>query len=191
MSGTSSSGMHHTGLLEGWFGDHWWSARTFVLLITTIFVFAPLTCLKHIGLFHQLSQNLIHMITIPSVQQRPKCQKSVYSTKSNLLNADSLRYTSALSVALAIVFVVVTAGITIFKLCTGTIEMPRLFPQITDLASVWNLFTSVPVIVTAYICHYNRTFLSSLLSSSNCLETLMHCINSRHYTVPSIPRLLM
>jgi solute carrier family 38 (sodium-coupled neutral amino acid transporter), member 2 len=73
-----------------------------------------------------------------------------------LLIADSLRYTSALSVGLAIVFVIVTAGITIFKLFSGTIEMPRLFPSITDSSSVWHLFTSVPVIVTAYICHYNR-----------------------------------
>ncbi|KAF3329488.1 putative sodium-coupled neutral amino acid transporter 6 [Carex littledalei] len=134
LSGTSSSGTHHTGLLEGWFGDHWWSARTFVLLITTIFVFTPLTCLKHI---------------------------------------DSLRYTSALSVGLAIVFVIVTSGIAIFKLCTGTIEMPRLFPNITDLASVWHLFTSVPVIVTAYICHYNLHSIINELENSSKIQPII------------------
>ncbi|KAJ4798889.1 Amino acid transporter family protein [Rhynchospora pubera] len=128
LSGTSSSGTHHTGLLEGWFGDHWWNARSFVLLVTTICVFTPLACLKRI---------------------------------------DSLRYTSALSVGLAIVFVIVTAGIAIFKLFNGTIETPRLFPQITDLASVWHLFTCVPVITTAYICHYNLHSVTNELEDSS------------------------
>ncbi|CAN1839153.1 Amino acid transporter AVT6A [Linum perenne] len=68
---------------------------------------------------------------------------------------DSLRYTSALSVALAVVFIVITMGITIIKLFNGSIMMPRLLPDVTDLGSFWNLFTVVPVLVTAYICHYN------------------------------------
>lgn len=69
--------------------------------------------------------------------------------------ADSLGYTSALSVALAIVFLVITVGITVYKLISGTVLMPRLFPNVTDLTSFLNLFTVVPVLVTAYICHYN------------------------------------
>lgn len=69
--------------------------------------------------------------------------------------ADSLRYTSALSVALAVVFLVVTVGITIFKLINGSILMPRLLPSCHDLTSFLKLFTVVPVLVTAYICHYN------------------------------------
>ena len=68
---------------------------------------------------------------------------------------DSLSYTSALSVALAVVFVVITAGIAIIKVINGTVAMPKLFPEIDDLSSVWKLFTAVPVLVTAYICHYN------------------------------------
>ncbi|KAF8687820.1 hypothetical protein HU200_042759 [Digitaria exilis] len=67
----------------------------------------------------------------------------------------SLRYTSALSVALAVVFVVITAGIAIIKLFNGTVAMPKLFPELDGLNSIWNLFTAVPVLVTAYICHYN------------------------------------
>lgn len=69
--------------------------------------------------------------------------------------ADSLRYTSALSVALAVVFLVITVGITLYKLIDGTIHMPRLFPEVANLTSFLNLFTVVPVLVTAYICHYN------------------------------------
>jgi solute carrier family 38 (sodium-coupled neutral amino acid transporter), member 2 len=71
------------------------------------------------------------------------------------LATDSLRYTSALSVALAVVFVVITAGIAIVRLIEGSVEIPKLFPEIDGINSVWNLFTAVPVVVTAYICHYN------------------------------------
>lgn len=68
---------------------------------------------------------------------------------------DSLRYTSALSVALAVVFVAITAGVAIVQLVEGSIGMPRLLPEIVDQASFWKLFTTVPVLVTAYICHHN------------------------------------
>ncbi|KAM3192551.1 hypothetical protein ACQJBY_069647 [Aegilops geniculata] len=116
LSGTSSGGIHHRGILEGWFGAHLWNSRAIVLLVTTLFVFAPLVSFKRL---------------------------------------DSLSYTSALSVALAVVFVVITAGIAIIKVINGTVAMPKLFPEIDDLSSVWKLFTAVPVLVTAYICHYN------------------------------------
>jgi hypothetical protein len=33
--------------------------------------------------------------------------------------------------------------------------MPTLFPDVHDWSSVWKLFTGAPVLVTAYICHYN------------------------------------
>ncbi|XP_039142263.1 amino acid transporter AVT6A-like [Dioscorea cayenensis subsp. rotundata] len=116
LSGTSASSVHHFGVLEGWFGVHWWNGRAVVLLFTTLCVFAPLTCFKRV---------------------------------------DSLKYTSALSVGLAVVFVIITAGIAIVKLLSGSIPMPKLFPTLTDLASVSSLFTVVPVMVTSYICHYN------------------------------------
>ena len=81
--------------------------------------------------------------------------------------ADSLRFTSALSVGLAVVFLVIAVGISIIKIISGGIGMPRLFPVVTDVASFFKLFTVVPVFVTAYICHYNgmqiiQTFVSSL-----------------------------
>eukprot|EP01018_Ginkgo_biloba_P036703 Gb_40430 [translate_table: standard] len=115
LSGTSSTGVHHVGILEEWFGFCWWNGRISVLLLTTIFILAPLVSFKRV---------------------------------------DSLKFTSALSVALAVVFVVITAGITIVKLFNGSIHMPRLLPDV-DQASFFKLFTVAPVIVTAYICHYN------------------------------------
>jgi len=69
--------------------------------------------------------------------------------------ADSLRFTSALSIGLAVVFLIIAVGISIIKIISGGIGMPRLFPIITDLASVFDLFTVVPVLMTAYVCHYN------------------------------------
>ncbi|KAJ0965342.1 hypothetical protein J5N97_026480 [Dioscorea zingiberensis] len=116
LSGTSSGGVHHSGVLEGWFGEHWWNGRTSVLAATTLIVFAPLASFKRV---------------------------------------DSLQYTSALSVALAVVFVVITAGIAIVKLVGGGVALPRLFPYVLDFTSIGKLFTAVPILVTAYICHYN------------------------------------
>uniref|UniRef100_A0A5B7AC19 Putative sodium-coupled neutral amino acid transporter 6 n=1 Tax=Davidia involucrata TaxID=16924 RepID=A0A5B7AC19_DAVIN len=134
LSGTTSSGIHHAGVLEGWFGEHWWNGRTFVLLVTTLAVFAPLACLKRI---------------------------------------DSLRFTSALSVALAFVFLVITVGITSIKLINGSISMPRLLPDVTDLASFWKLFTVVPILVTAYICHYNVHSIDNELEDTTQIKAVV------------------
>ncbi|KAF8389876.1 hypothetical protein HHK36_024394 [Tetracentron sinense] len=134
LSGTSSSGVHHAGVLEGWFGEQWWNGRTFVLLVTTLAVFAPLACFKRI---------------------------------------DSLRFTSALSVALAVVFLVITAGITIVKLVNGSIAMPRLLPNVTDMTSIWKLFTVVPIFVTAYICHYNVHTIDNELEDTSQIQPVV------------------
>lgn len=79
-----------------------------------------------------------------------------------------MRYTSALSVALAVVFVVITAGIAIVRLIEGTVEIPKLFPQLDGTNSIWELFTAVPVVVTAYICHYNGVFPTAHLVYACC-----------------------
>ncbi|CAN1795039.1 Amino acid transporter AVT6A [Linum perenne] len=55
---------------------------------------------------------------------------------------DSLKFSSAIAVALAAVFLFITAGIVAVKLVNGTLSMP-------------SLFTTVPVLVTAFICHFN------------------------------------
>ncbi|KAH1215582.1 Amino acid transporter AVT6B [Glycine max] len=135
ISGTSSSSeFHHSGVLEGWFGVHWWTGRTFVLLFTTFAVFAPLSCFKRI---------------------------------------DSLRYTSALSFGLAVAFLVIAVGISIFKISIGGIGMPRLFPIITDVASVFELFTVTPVVVTAYLCHFNVHSIDNELEDSSQINGIV------------------
>ncbi|XP_039029701.1 amino acid transporter AVT6A-like [Hibiscus syriacus] len=134
LSRTSSSGVHHEGVLEGWFGKHWWNGRTIILLVTTLGIFSPLVCFKWI---------------------------------------DSLRFTSALSVALAVVFLVITVGIAIIKLISGTIMMPRLLPDVIDLTSFWKLFTVGPVLVTAYICHYNVHSIDNELEDSTQIRPVV------------------
>ncbi|ERN05789.1 hypothetical protein AMTRI_Chr10g231740 [Amborella trichopoda] len=134
LSGTSSSGMHHSGVLEGLFGKHWWNGRTFVLLITSLAIIAPLASLKQI---------------------------------------DSLRYTSALSVALAVVFVIITTGIVTMKFLNGSTEMPRFLPNVTDVASFLKLFTAVPVLVTAYICHYNVHPITKELEDNSEMQSIV------------------
>ncbi|CAI9785320.1 unnamed protein product [Fraxinus pennsylvanica] len=60
--------------------------------------------------------------------------------------ADSLRCTSALTGILAFVFLIITVYIDVFKLVKGSIGMPRLLPDITDINSAWKLFTIVRVL---------------------------------------------
>lgn len=134
LSGTSSSGVHHAGVLEGWFGEQLWNGRFTVLLVTALAVFAPLACFKRM---------------------------------------DSLRFTSALAVALAVVFLVITAGITAVKLVDGSVTMPRLLPDITNITSVWKLFTVVPVLVTSYICHYNVHIIDNELGDSSMIQPVV------------------
>ncbi|KAF7808985.1 amino acid transporter AVT6A-like [Senna tora] len=134
LSGTSSSGVHHSGVLEGWFGEYWWTGRTFILLVATLFVFTPLAFFKRI---------------------------------------DSLKYSSALAVALAIVFLVITAGITFIKLFNGSITSPRLLPNVTDFTSAWKLFTATPVLVTAFVCHYNVHTIDNELRDSSQIQQVV------------------
>lgn len=51
LSGTSTTGVHHSGIFEGWFGPHMWNSRPIVLLATTLLVFAPLVSFKRLGKF--------------------------------------------------------------------------------------------------------------------------------------------
>ncbi|XP_077233483.1 amino acid transporter AVT6A-like [Tasmannia lanceolata] len=134
LSGTTSGGTHHTGVVEGWSGQQWWTTRSFLLLLTTLLVFAPLISFKRV---------------------------------------DSLKYTSALSVALAVVFVLITAVVSVMKLINGSIMMPRLLPEIVDQASFWKLFSTVPILVTAYICHYSIHPIESELKDPTQMKAIV------------------
>ncbi|KAH7289941.1 hypothetical protein KP509_30G024800 [Ceratopteris richardii] len=69
-----------------------------------------------------------------------------------LKRIDSLRFSSALSVLLAILFVVLSTGIAFVKLVMGDLAMPRLLP---DSSSVIDLLVVIPIMTNAFICHFN------------------------------------
>jgi sodium-coupled neutral amino acid transporter 2 len=74
--------------------------------------------------------------------------------------SDSLEFSSALSVGLAVLFVVVTAAIAAYKLVAGTISMPKLFPDLSaDASTILSYFSVVPILVTAYICHHSGKYI--------------------------------
>ena len=68
---------------------------------------------------------------------------------------ESLRFTSAISVLLAVVFVAISSVMAISALFEGKTQSPRLLPQVDDRTSFFDLFTAVPVIVTAFTFHFN------------------------------------
>ncbi|CAA6661860.1 unnamed protein product [Spirodela intermedia] len=101
LSGNQSEGAGHLGVLQEWFGGHWWNSRSAALLFTLVFVLLPLLLLRRV---------------------------------------DSLRFSSAVSVFLAVV---------------GTTRTPRLLPDFSSRASFYELFTAAPVIVLAFTFHFN------------------------------------
>ena len=72
-------------------------------------------------------------------------------------DADSLRFTSAISILLAVVFMLISLGIALYALFKGTATMPRMLPDFSRLSSPFELFTAVPVIVVAFTFHFNGT----------------------------------
>ncbi|BFG26446.1 hypothetical protein CerSpe_127200 [Prunus speciosa] len=134
LSGSTSNGVHHAGILEESLGVHWWTGRAFVLIVLTVVVIVPLICFKRI---------------------------------------DSLRFTSAISITLAVVFLVAVIVITVYKLILGSIEAPALFPSVTGLTSFLNLFTAFPVVVFAYVCHYNVHSIQNELEDSRRMPAIV------------------
>ncbi|KAJ4836731.1 Amino acid transporter avt6c [Turnera subulata] len=116
LAGTVHEGSVHLGVLQEWFGIHWWNTRAFAMLFVVVFVMLPLVLFRRI---------------------------------------ESLKFSSAISVLLALVFVGISSGMAIYAIVQGNTKTPRWLPQIDDQASFFNLFTAVPVIVTAFTFHFN------------------------------------
>lgn len=71
------------------------------------------------------------------------------------LGTESLKFSSAVSVLLAVVFVGISSVLAIFALLEGNTYSPRLLPHFDNQVSFFDLFTAVPVIVTAFTFHFN------------------------------------
>lgn len=67
---------------------------------------------------------------------------------------ESLGHASAVSILLAVVFVAISSGMAIYVMIQGKTQELRLVPDFTNgLSSVFNLFTTIPVLATAFACH--------------------------------------
>lgn len=49
LCGSQPEGVTHLGILQQWFGIHWWNSREFALLVTVGFILLPLVLLRRIG----------------------------------------------------------------------------------------------------------------------------------------------
>ncbi|XP_022721170.1 amino acid transporter AVT6E-like [Durio zibethinus] len=68
---------------------------------------------------------------------------------------DSLSMTSAASVVLAVVFVVVCFAVAFIKLIEGKIEAPRMSPDFGSKMAILDLLVVIPIMSNAYVCHFN------------------------------------
>ncbi|KAK8672357.1 hypothetical protein V6N13_110729 [Hibiscus sabdariffa] len=116
LSGNQPEGSVHLGVLQEWFGVHWWNSRAFSILFIVIFVMLPLVSYRRV---------------------------------------EALRFSSAIAVFLAVIFVAICSAMAITALFEGKTERPRLLPYLDNGASFFDLFTAVPVIVTAFNFHFN------------------------------------
>ncbi|XP_026457012.1 amino acid transporter AVT6C-like isoform X2 [Papaver somniferum] len=72
-----------------------------------------------------------------------------------LKRVESLRFTSAVSVLLAVVFVAISTVLAISALWHGKTMTPRMLPVLENKESFFELFTAVPIIVSAFTFHFN------------------------------------
>ncbi|KAG8380927.1 hypothetical protein BUALT_Bualt06G0067500 [Buddleja alternifolia] len=112
----SGTGAEHLGVLQEWFGVHWWNLRAVALLFILLFVMLPLVLYRRV---------------------------------------ESLWLSSAVSVLLAVVFVGICSVMAIHALIRGETKTPRILPKLDNGVSFFNLFTAIPVIVTAFTFHFN------------------------------------
>uniref|UniRef100_A0ACD5W1A5 Uncharacterized protein n=1 Tax=Avena sativa TaxID=4498 RepID=A0ACD5W1A5_AVESA len=88
-----------------------------------------------------------------------------------LRRVDSLRFTSAVSILLAAVFMLITMGIAVYTILSGTAKMPRMLPDFSRLSSPFELFTAVPVVVLAFTFHFNVHPIRAELSKASDMKS--------------------
>ncbi|RWW24187.1 hypothetical protein GW17_00011538 [Ensete ventricosum] len=96
--------------------------------------------------------------------------RSTSASSINCSGIDSLSLTSAASVALAVVFVIVSSIIALVKLVEGRIGTPRLGPDFGSKAAILDLLVVVPIMTNAYVCHFNVQPIYNELEGENAKE---------------------
>ena len=106
----------------------------------------------HVGVFDQWlgkgvwDQRMLVIMVVLVVFLAPLCF---------LQRIESLSLTSAASVALAVLFVVVACVIASIKLVEGRIETPRLGPDFGSKKAILDLLVVIPIMMNAYVCHFS------------------------------------
>ncbi|XP_017984128.1 PREDICTED: putative sodium-coupled neutral amino acid transporter 7 isoform X2 [Theobroma cacao] len=72
-----------------------------------------------------------------------------------LPHMNSLRHTSAISILLAVLFIAISSAMAIYALWKGKTQKLRLLPDFANQVSIFDLFTTVPVLVTGFGFHVN------------------------------------
>lgn len=72
-----------------------------------------------------------------------------------LPHMNSLRHSSAISILLALVFIAISSAMAIYALWKGKTHEMRLLPDFANQVSVFDLFTTIPVLVTGFGFHVN------------------------------------
>jgi amino acid permease len=108
--------------------------------------------LKHIGVMDQLlghgewDNRKLLILVVLVIFLAPLCA---------LEKIDSLSLSSAASVALAVVFVVVSCIIALIKIAEGKISMPRMGADFSSREAMLDLLVVIPIMTNAFICHFN------------------------------------
>lgn len=79
----------------------------------------------------------------------------VLAPLSSLRKIDSLKFSSAASVALALIFVVLSSAIALAKLAAGNLQPPRMLPSLASKHAILELLTVIPIMSNAFVCHFN------------------------------------
>ncbi|ERN05786.1 hypothetical protein AMTR_s00006p00255160 [Amborella trichopoda] len=59
------------------------------------------------------------------------------------------------------------------KIFDGNVELPRWLPNVTDVTSFLKHFTAVPVLLLAYICHYNAHRITKELQDTSEMHSIV------------------
>ncbi|CAK9135861.1 unnamed protein product [Ilex paraguariensis] len=84
-----------------------------------------------------------------------------------LRRVDSLRHASAISILLAVVFVVICSGMALYAMWEGKTQRLRLVPDFANGVSFFDLFTTIPVFATGFGCHVNGFIYAAAIAIPN------------------------
>ena len=63
LSGNQPEGSVHLGVLQEWFGIHWWNSRAFAIPFIVVFIMLPLVLFRRVGQFFCKTHSLFQYST--------------------------------------------------------------------------------------------------------------------------------